>query len=140
MNGIQLPVDSPPSVSCVEFLASDSSPARFEESQSASPGLAFACAFSEQLIVTSTCRGKRGRIRCARGVVAQPLVIEDVSLVDGLQIDMLVDPTIFSVVEVGTTALAAIARDVANRRRFPVELIDSENGGEVRFLASGSTG
>ena len=134
MHKIHLPVDDPPSVSCIEYLVDDSNPAHFEESQSASPALAFACAFSERLIVTSTCRGKRGRIRCAGGVVVEPLVIEKVSLVDSLQVDMLVDPTILSVVVVGTTALATIARDVANRRRLLIELIDSEEGREVRFL------
>jgi hypothetical protein len=140
MNKIHLPVDAPPSVSCIEYLVDDSNTVHFAESQSASPALAFAYAFSEQLIVTSTCRGKRGRIRCARGVVVEPLVIEKVNLVDGLQIDMIVDPTILSVVVVGTTALATVARDVANRRRLPVELIDSEEGREVRFLADGNAG
>lgn len=140
MNRIHVGVDSPPTVSTQEFLAEDSDPARFEQSRDASPALAFARAFSERLAVASTCRGKRGRIACERGVVVEPLQVEEVSSADELQIDMALDPTIFSVLEVGPAALAGLVRDVANRRQVPIELRYSLDGHAVRFVADRGAG
>jgi hypothetical protein len=140
MNRIHLHVDDPPTVSAQECLFEDSDVARFEDSGDASSALAFACAYSERLAVTNTRRGKRGRMVWERGVVVEPLLVEDVNRDDELQVDMIVDPTIFSVVEVGTTALAGVVRDVANRRKLLVELRHSaEPGRQVRFVADGRT-
>jgi hypothetical protein len=137
MSAIHVSVDDPPSVSGEEFLRDDITPARFERSGRVTSGLVFARAFSERLEVVSTCRSKRGRIVCAHGDVIEPLVIEEVDLPDHLLVHMTVDPNIFSVVTVGIDRLASIVRDVANRRRVSVELVDSERGDPIRFLATG---
>jgi len=140
MSRFQVPLDHPPSVSGLEVLRDDLNPARFEPSAVASLGLSFARAFSARLEVTSTCRGRRGKIVCAGGEIVEPLSVEDVGLPDGLRVDMSLDPAIFPVSSLGTAALAGLVRDVANRRRLAIELLDAERSTPVHFRAPGPDG
>jgi len=140
MSRFQVPVDQPPSVSGLEILREDLNPARFERSAVAGLGLSFARAFSARLEVTSTCRGRRGRIVCAGGEIVEALAIEEVALPDGLRIEMTLDPAIFPVPSLGTVALAGLVRNVANRRRLTIELLDAERSTPVHFRAPGPDG